>query len=514
LSEVSPPLQTPFEKLGAEMLARMFEVAAHGLALLGADGRFLHINARGCAILGRPYEGLRATTLLECVSAATRKEAQRWFSSSLRGGAETRDLEVVHPHNGPGGRTRLVSCFCVPVTLEDEIAGLLALHDVTENRRAEREAHTLSRVASSLSAGASVYEVSSAITRWVVKTSGAVAAAVVLFQGDVSRGYVTGTYGLPRGFGAACRAGLAAGRPPLTAHVLLADEGARVVRGARAAHLADPAFAELTTPLQKAPWDTLVSVPLQLRAQTLGVLFAYFPEDYEPESELNFLGRLAGQCVLAIENARLLADAQDSAALEERQRLARELHDSVSQALYGIALGSKSALSQLYTHPERVEERLQYVLAMTEAAISEMRALIFELRPELLETEGLGGALAKLAAAARVRHHLEAQCHIGTEPPLPMNHKSALYRVAQEALHNVVKHARSRRVRLSLTTENGLVRLEVSDDGVGFDPQARFAGRLGLSSMRERVEALQGTLEITSAPGRGTRLLATLPLPE
>jgi signal transduction histidine kinase len=143
-----------------------------------------------------------------------------------------------------------------------------------------------------------------------------------------------------------------------------------------------------------------------------------------------------------------------------------------------------------------------------------MRALIFELRPEMLEAEGLGGALTKLAAAAQARHHLEATCHVSGEPPLPMKHKSALYRVAQEALHNVVKHARSRRVSLSLSTENGVVRLEVCDDGVGFDPTARFSGRLGLSSMRERVEALQGTLEIASAPGRGTRLLATLPLPE
>ena len=138
------------------------------------------------------------------------------------------------------------------------------------------------------------------------------------------------------------------------------------------------------------------------------------------------------------------------AALEERQKLARELHDSVSQALYGIALGARTAQTQLERDPTKLAEPLDYILSLSEAGLSEMRALIFELRPESLQNEGLIAALTKQTDAIRARHKLDVVTHFDSEPHVSLDAKEALYRIAQEAMQNIVKHAHASRVELTL----------------------------------------------------------------
>ncbi len=154
---------------------------------------------------------------------------------------------------------------------------------------------------------------------------------------------------------------------------------------------------------------------------------------------------------------------------------------------------------------------MEYVLGLAEAGLAEMRALIFELRPESLAQEGLVAALGKQVDALRARHGLAVEADLGAEPDLAPEAKEALYRIAQEALHNCVKHARARTVAVRLAAVGAGVELEVRDDGAGFNPGDAFPGHLGLHSMRERAAAAGGTVAITSAPGRGTRLLARLP---
>src|SRR5215472_7219058 len=140
-----------------------------------------------------------------------------------------------------------------------------------------------------------------------------------------------------------------------------------------------------------------------------------------------------------------------------------------------------------------------------------MRGLIFELRPEALATEGLVAALGKQAASVQARHAVLVQTDLGDEPAVPLGAKQELYRIAQEALQNTVKHAHAHRVDLVLRQTPSDVTLAVHDDGVGFDPSGSFPGHLGLRSMRERVGHLGGTLQIESAPGHGTRILAYVP---
>lgn len=200
------------------------------------------------------------------------------------------------------------------------------------------------------------------------------------------------------------------------------------------------------------------------------------------------------------------------AALEERQRLARELHDSVSQALYGIALGARTARTQLERDPAKVAEPLDYVLSLSETGLSEMRALIFELRPESLENEGLVIALTKQADALRARYKLEIAATFCPEPEISLDAKETLYRIGQEAMHNVAKHASATHVNLAMRCEGDWLLLEVQDNGKGFDPAGQFPGHLGLQSMRERVANVGGEIHITSQRGAGTTVQARLPL--
>ncbi len=225
------------------------------------------------------------------------------------------------------------------------------------------------------------------------------------------------------------------------------------------------------------------------------------------------LRRRAEQASSREHELRLLYEqAQELAALQERQRLARELHDSVSQALYGISLGAHTAGEALESDPEQAMASIEYVIALAEAGLAEMRALIFELRPESLEIEGLVAALTRQVAVLRSRYKLTVDATLDDEPDLPLEMKHALYRVAQEAFHNIVRHARASTVALRLARQNNEIILQVRDNGKGFDPTGPFPGHFGVRSMRERVAKMGGTFTIENAPGEGTCIDVRVPL--
>jgi signal transduction histidine kinase len=264
----------------------------------------------------------------------------------------------------------------------------------------------------------------------------------------------------------------------------------------------------------------IMSAPLRYRGQLLGAISVGRLGDRETfrPADLQFLQSLARQAAIAIENARLYGQARRLAALEERQRLARDLHDSVSQVLYGVGLGARTAHAWLAGADipaelkAGLEEPLDFLLSLVEEGLAEMRVLILELRPDLLERQGLVAALAQQATAARVRHKLDVHTAFCPEPVLPFLVKEALYRIAQESLTNAAMHAQAGRLEIRLAPEDEGIALEVQDDGVGFDPEREHPGRLGLRSMRERAAELGGHLEIVSSPGQGARVRAWVPL--
>ncbi len=258
-----------------------------------------------------------------------------------------------------------------------------------------------------------------------------------------------------------------------------------------------------------------LSLPLVVREKKLGrlVLFRNGDSSFDADAR-NIASAFANQVAIALENDNLYDQVQEQAAYEERQHLARELHDSVSQALYGILLGAHTAQKQIDSAPEKATEALAYVENLAQAGLAEMRALIFELRPEALQRDGLTGAMRKQLDALESRHELNAHGELGDEPDVPLSTKQVIYRIAQEATHNVVKHAQASNVWVSLGPSPAGYRLVVRDDGQGFDPDLDYSGQLGLKSMRERAAALGGQLDITSSAGEGTIVELILPLPE
>lgn len=209
--------------------------------------------------------------------------------------------------------------------------------------------------------------------------------------------------------------------------------------------------------------------------------------------------------------ASLWTTARDNVASEERHRLARELHDSISQVLYSIGLGARTARQALDRAPQEAYEPIDYILQLTETSLAEMRALIFELRPRALAEEGLVAALIKQTAALRTGYDVITHHQLGREPSVGLDVKVALYRVAQEAMQNIARHAHARNVTVRLAESPTELVLEITDDGVGFDPAQPFPGHLGLASMRKRIADVGGVLEIASTPGQGTRVVARAP---
>ena len=250
-------------------------------------------------------------------------------------------------------------------------------------------------------------------------------------------------------------------------------------------------------------------VPIIMREQIIGVLDAQSEHlDDFTERDLELMQALANQAGVAIQNARLYEQARQMAVMEERQRLARELHDSVTQALYGISLYAEAASGQLTrSQLDKVRQYLADIRNTAQESLADMRLMIYELRHPLLEKEGLVSILQARLFSVEKRAGINAMLESALPQRLPPAMEEGLYRIANEALNNALKHAHARNITVSLVQEGQAVTLEIDDDGVGFSPStAGGQGRLGLTTMRERALAEGWDLSVDSAPGAGTRI--------
>ncbi len=218
--------------------------------------------------------------------------------------------------------------------------------------------------------------------------------------------------------------------------------------------------------------------------------------------------------LLADKNAQLAEQAAQLATIEERNRLARELHDSVSQDLFSLTMLSAAARRLIDSKPAVVANQLTEIQETSQRALQETRGLIFALRPALLDGRGLGPALHDLVSAVRERQGIDVTIQISAERHLPLEHEQALFRIVQEALANVVRHSGVRTAFVTLCYEDTQVTLTVRDQGHGFDTSApRSARSIGLTTMAERTAALGGTFAIESIPEQGTCVTVILPAP-
>ncbi|GAA1269465.1 hypothetical protein Psi02_19490 [Planotetraspora silvatica] len=256
-----------------------------------------------------------------------------------------------------------------------------------------------------------------------------------------------------------------------------------------------------------------LGVPIQDGEEVLGIIFLSnkkTPGGFT-EADEDLLTMFAAHAAIALTNARLYERGRELTVVEERTRMARDLHDSVSQKLFSLRLTARAAASLMRSDPERAAREIDQVERMAGEALAELRAVIVELRPAELARHGLVETLRKHADLLDRLHPSSVTFTFDGDPPgdLPALAEIAVFRVAQEALHNALRHACAPNVAVRVSHDPPRLVLEVSDDGMGFD---EAGGRgLGLASMNDRAEAAGGSLTVVSRPGHGTMIRLEVP---
>jgi PAS domain S-box-containing protein len=254
--------------------------------------------------------------------------------------------------------------------------------------------------------------------------------------------------------------------------------------------------------------QALLAVPISIKDSVYGGMLLC---NTEPrtfcDDDVELAVVFADQVALAIENARLRDQVEQAAIAAERSRLARDLHDAVTQTLFSASLIAESLPRIWQRYPEETERGLQELRQLTRGALAEMRTLLLELRPAALTEKPLGELLRNLTDATNSRTRVPITLNAREDGSLPANVQVVIYRLAQEALNNIAKHAKASSVTVDLECQSARVALDIRDDGCGFDLGAIPAGHLGIGIMRERADAIGAELQISSHPGQGTEIV-------
>ena len=491
---------------GLENLAHLIEASADGVAAVDTDGRIRYANAAAIDLLAGPSWTDRRPRLVDCIVSEDRDRVMAHLASpdeavetlAFRAGNQTgasRDLECVHTRVWVRGRP--LNC--------------LVMWDTTEMKRLQHAAAALAETAAGLAVTQPLEETFAAIARRVIEVTEACACAVFLSEGHESL-RLAGSWGLPPGYEAAANMAIKAGAdPPVfqairTRRPVFVDDLPRQIR-------TQDRLAPMRELVAGVPWRQAIAFPMIYAGRPIGGLSVYLrPDQHLDEPTLGFLSTIAGQAASAAQISRLVAAGQDQVAAQERNRLSRDLHDSLTQELYGIALGARSAKARLGGETDALVEPLDYILELAEAGLGDMRRLVVELRPEALEKEGLVAALTRVAEATRRRHGVEVIEEMQSEPEVSLALKLVAYRIVQEALHNVVKHAHAAHAWIRVALDGDSLAIDVADDGMGFDSTESVPGHFGLASMRERAESVGGSIVFDRSPHGGTALRARLPV--
>jgi signal transduction histidine kinase len=258
----------------------------------------------------------------------------------------------------------------------------------------------------------------------------------------------------------------------------------------------------------------VLGVPIRAGDNVLGFIFAACktaPGGFTERDE-RLVSLFAAHAAIALTNARLYERGRELSVLQERARLARDLHDAVSQKLFSVRAKARAAAVLVDRDPARAIEEIGSVAELAGQAHAELRAVIDGLAPPELAAGGLASSVRAYAVLAGRTHGIDVVVRAAELPALGPRQETALYRVAQEAIGNALRHSGGRQVSVCLSRRQRAVVLEVSDDGSGFDRRLPQAG-LGLASMRERARSVGGKLTITSAPGAGTKVRLSVPVP-
>jgi nitrate/nitrite-specific signal transduction histidine kinase len=264
----------------------------------------------------------------------------------------------------------------------------------------------------------------------------------------------------------------------------------------------------LKNALDKEGLFLVLSVPLLSKGRVLGVMnLCPHRERLVTEEEMKMLASVGNQVGVAVDNSRLYEEAEKTAAVAERNRLARELHDAVTQTLFSASLIADVLPKIFERNPEEGRRRIEELRQLNRGALAEMRSLLLELRPNALLEAEVGELFRHLCDAFTGRTQIPVRLELDEDCALSADIKVAFYRIAQESLNNIAKHAHARQVSMTLVCLKGGVRLQIKDDGIGFDLAIIPLDHFGVGIMRERAQAIGGQISIESEPGHGTTII-------
>jgi signal transduction histidine kinase len=509
--------------LGLPALAGLLAGTQAGVAIVDGDRRYVYANPVACEMLGHSIDQLRDRDLLN--SFATRDHVSMLAGFASRFDAKAANFTCVLL--GSDAHEREVVCSTFTIHIGQRPHGVVILWDLTGPRAAARTATALAQTAAQLVRSGTTSEILTSIARVAVENSNAVACGISVMDDQhlvTARGGFT-TNGL--GFGSDGSDWVALTDGPTDA-VINAMTGGTIVLGeppgrpvvfydARSIWSTIPVLSGFGASLADLAWEAVVCVPLAWQNRVFGMCSVFLPPNSTGpnEGELGLYTALADHAAVAVINARLSTQAAAAAALVERGRLARELHDSVTQGLFSMTMHARAAqLSMVAAGIDGngpLGRSIEQVAELTRGALAEMRALIFELRPGAVAEEGLMAAMRKHGDALAAREGLVVSIS-GPDDRLllHLDTEEHVYRIVAEALHNVVKHAQASRATVTVDTLGDVLSVTVTDDGVGFDADQPHPGHLGMNTMAQRALSIAAQLTVTSSAGVGTAVTLTL----
>jgi signal transduction histidine kinase len=491
--------------------------APDGLAVIDADSRFVDANPAAVLLCGLD-------------PAAVAGAPSPFPAPDDAAGARAGELTVAW--EPATGQRREFAYVLAPVP--GRRRWIVSFRDVTLSRLRERRLAAIAKAASDVASKRSLVGTLEALAQEVARTDALASVQVLTVNSSSDRLHLMGTAGFGREVNffdklMECRA-LGARLMMLEA---LQSREPLVAPSRYDAIMSDPAWAPLHENMGNPRWDWFVSVPLLARGEPVGILNAFFaPGQVVGDTELEFLLAMAGQAAMAVDQAALLERERDVARREERQKLARDLHDSVVQQVFSMMMQARSlgvlVARGLPPTPEKVAQVADDLSSSAEAVLADLRGMVVELRPAATTAGGLTSALRSLVDTTSARTGLDVSLDIDVPAAelaaLDADLLEDVYRVVAEALHNSVKHADASRiqVRLAMTPHGRRRRLvaEVTDDGRGLragsvagNAGGSVSSGFGMTVMRERAARWGGAVRVRQPPPRGTSVRLALPLP-
>ncbi len=381
--------------------------------------------------------------------------------------------------------------------------------DVTERRENEQRTLLLQQLTAALASAVTAEAVADVMAGQVLKALGGHIAAIMQMSSDGQCLEAISVAGIPAAIVNRYT------RIPMNAVVPITDAARHQqpvwIENPQDYRARYPEVFQTTQPATNT--QAIACLPLIVNHRLIGAFGISFPQPRKmTAADRAFMVALAQQCAQALERARLHVEAQNLAAMNERQRLARDLHDAVSQTLFSASVIAESLPRLWQQSPARTLHLLEQLRLLNRGAMAEMRSLLVELRPEALLNTRLETLLAQLVDTVKVRKPVDITLKINLQArhPLPPDVHIAFYRIAQEALTNVMKHTNATEVVIELNELPRHADLTIQDNGSGFNPRAASSG-IGLASMRERAADVKARLRVVSRKGKGTRVSVTWP---